>query len=130
MPLYDTQRFHEVNLTELQALNQPCTRIMARHDGGAAAAKAAADEAGGPENHILLAKGAKVMITIHETSGKQKVCFHTILGRFFSFRVVNTTSLIEICLVNATTGTIEDVVWPAGSSRSELPLAVLVSCKT
>jgi len=43
---------------------------------------------------------------------------------------VNTTSRIEIGLVNATTGIIEDVVWPAGSSRSELPLAVLVSCTT
>jgi hypothetical protein len=25
---------------------------------------------------------------------------------------------------------VEDVVWPIGASRSELPLAVLVSCKT
>jgi len=43
---------------------------------------------------------------------------------------VITTSRIEIGLVNATTGIIEDVIWAAGSSRSELPLAVLVSCKT
>jgi len=60
--LYTTRNdVHEVNRTELQALNQPCARIMARHDGGAAATKAADDEAGGLENHILLAKGAKVM---------------------------------------------------------------------
>ena len=32
-------------------------------------------------------------------------------------------------LVNATTGIIEDVIWADGSSRSELPIAVLVSCK-
>jgi len=32
--------------------------------------------------------------------------------------------------VNATTGVVEDIIWPAGSSRSELPIAVLVSCKT
>jgi hypothetical protein len=32
--------------------------------------------------------------------------------------------------VNATTGIVEDIIWPAGSSRSELPIAVLVSCKT
>jgi len=32
--------------------------------------------------------------------------------------------------VNATTGIVEDIIWPVGSSRSELPLAVLVSCKT
>ena len=32
--------------------------------------------------------------------------------------------------MNATTGIVEDIIWPVGSSRSELPLAVLVSCKT
>ena len=32
--------------------------------------------------------------------------------------------------MNATTGIVEDIIWPAGSSRSELPIAVLVSCKT
>ena len=32
--------------------------------------------------------------------------------------------------MNATTGVVEDIIWPAGSSRSELPIAVLVSCKT
>lgn len=33
-------------------------------------------------------------------------------------------------LVNATTGIVEDIIWPVGASRSELPLAVLVSCPT
>ena len=56
---------HDLNMTKLQALNLPCARVVARHDGGspAQAAKVAADEAGGLENHIYLAKGAKVMIT-------------------------------------------------------------------
>lgn len=103
--LYTTRTdVNEHNLAELRALNQPCARITARHDGGPAAAKATADEAGGLENHILLGKGAKVMITrnIWQTGG----------------------------LVNGTTGVIEDIIWPAGSPQSDLPLAVLVSCKT
>jgi hypothetical protein len=63
--LYTTRNdVHDLNMMELQALNLPCARVVARHDGGSAgqAAKAAADEAGGLENHIYLAKGAKVMI--------------------------------------------------------------------
>ncbi|KAJ3501747.1 hypothetical protein NLJ89_g9201 [Agrocybe chaxingu] len=54
---------------------------------------------------VILAKGAKVMITrnIWQDQG----------------------------IVNATTGVVEDVrIWAEGSSRSELPIAVLVSCKT
>ncbi|KAJ3505917.1 hypothetical protein NLJ89_g7163 [Agrocybe chaxingu] len=50
--LYATRNdVHELNLSELQALNQPCARIMAKHDGGPDAIKAAADEAGGLEPH-------------------------------------------------------------------------------
>lgn len=70
--MYTTRNdVQDVNLAEIQALNQPCARILARHDGGATAAKAAADEAGGLENHIILAKGAQVMITrnIWQTQG-------------------------------------------------------------
>jgi len=33
-------------------------------------------------------------------------------------------------LVNATMGVVEDVVWEEGAKRSDLPLAVLVSCPT
>jgi len=55
--LYTTRNdAHDVDIGGLQALNQPCARIVARHDGGAAAVKAL-------ENHIVLAKGAKVIIT-------------------------------------------------------------------
>jgi hypothetical protein len=55
----------DLNLAELlvQALNQPCARINARHDGGSDAAKAPADEAGCLEPRVVLAKNAKVMIT-------------------------------------------------------------------
>jgi len=33
-------------------------------------------------------------------------------------------------LVNATTGILEDIIWAPHSTRSELPIAVLVSCPT
>ena len=52
-----------LNLAERQALNQSCERILARHDGGPQAVKALADEAGGLEPYLILARGAKVMIT-------------------------------------------------------------------
>jgi hypothetical protein len=70
--LYTTHSdVHDLNIKESQALNQPCACIIARHDGGPAAAKATADEAGGLENHILLSKDVKVMITrnIWQTQG-------------------------------------------------------------
>ncbi|KDR84161.1 hypothetical protein GALMADRAFT_275343 [Galerina marginata CBS 339.88] len=59
---------HDINIAKLDALNQPCAPIIARYDGDAAAAKAPADEAGGLENHIIL---AKVMINrnIWQTKG-------------------------------------------------------------
>ena len=85
--LYTTRNdVHDINIAELQALDRPCARIIARHDGGAAAAKAPADEAGGLENHIILAKGAKVMITrnIWQTEGVLS-CYDPLLK--FSFRV-------------------------------------------
>jgi hypothetical protein len=77
--LYTTRNdVHDLNMTELQALNLPCARIIARHDGGSAAAKAAPDEAGGLENHVYLAIGAKVMITrnIWQTQGVPSRFFH------------------------------------------------------
>jgi hypothetical protein len=62
--LYTTRNdVTDLNLAELQALNQPCARILARHDGGPQAIKALADEAGGLQPHVILARGAKVMIT-------------------------------------------------------------------
>ena len=40
------------------------------------------------------------------------------------------THIVLEGLVNTTVGTIQDVIWMPGSSRSDLPLAVLVSCPT
>jgi len=76
--LYTTRSdVHDLNLAELQALNEPCARINARHDGGSDAAKALADEAGGLEPCIILAKRAKVMITrnIWQNQGKFSMFF-------------------------------------------------------
>jgi hypothetical protein len=75
------QCVHDLNMTELQALNLPCTCIIARyesHDRGSAAAKAAPDEAGGLNTHVYLAIGAKVMImqNIWQTQGVPLHFFH------------------------------------------------------
>jgi ATP-dependent DNA helicase PIF1 len=51
-----------VNVEKLQLLNEPCARVAARHDGGAAAKKASPDDAGGLDKFCFLAKRAKVMI--------------------------------------------------------------------
>ncbi|KAJ7729670.1 hypothetical protein DFH07DRAFT_969419 [Mycena maculata] len=75
------EQVHAINLSELQALNMPWL-----------------------ETEVLLARGAKVMITKNLWQEKG--------------------------LVNATIGTVEDVVWAPGAIPSDLPLAVLVSCKT
>jgi hypothetical protein len=80
----------------------PCTKILAKHDGGAEAAQTPSGHAAGLEASVVLGKGARVMISrnIWQEQG----------------------------LVNATTGVVEDIVWEGGAERSDLPLAVLVSC--
>src|ERR1700679_1503534 len=62
--LYTTrEQAHKHNLEELVALNILCSRILAKHDGGAEASKASADLAAGLETEVVLGKGAHVMIT-------------------------------------------------------------------
>jgi ATP-dependent exoDNAse (exonuclease V) alpha subunit len=69
--LYTTRDdVNAINLAELQALNRPCARIQARHDGGQGGSKVSADEAGGLENHVFLSKGARVMVTRNLWSDK------------------------------------------------------------
>ena len=50
---------NDLNLDKLQALNQPCAGINARHDRGSDAAKVLADEVGDLEPHVVLAKKAR-----------------------------------------------------------------------
>ncbi|KAI0367564.1 hypothetical protein BV20DRAFT_549063 [Pilatotrama ljubarskyi] len=58
-----TDAVDEANRRHLLSLNNPCARILAKHDGGPEAAKASAEDAAGLEASVLLAQGAKVMIT-------------------------------------------------------------------
>ncbi|CAK5270705.1 unnamed protein product [Mycena citricolor] len=92
-----------INLQEIQALGEPCARIKARHDGGSEAARASADDAGGLEAQLILSCRSQVMITRNLWQ--------------------------EQGLVNATVGTVEDIIWPPGATTSDLLEVVLVSCK-
>ncbi|KAJ6470151.1 hypothetical protein DFH09DRAFT_1344606 [Mycena vulgaris] len=80
-----------INLGELEALGHPCARIQAQPDGGAGGHKVSADKVGGLENHTFVSKGAKTRYLWPDKG-----------------------------LVNAIVGTVEDVVWIPGSSRSDL----------
>ncbi|KAH6914546.1 hypothetical protein BKA70DRAFT_550097 [Coprinopsis sp. MPI-PUGE-AT-0042] len=100
------QAVNALNLSELAALNVPCAKIQALHEANAPSAlkNLSSDETGGLDPEICLAKGAKAMIT--------------------------RNLWLKQGLVNATTGIVEDVIWsPGAESRSEHPLAVLVSIK-
>lgn len=61
--LTKTEAVHAANMRQLIALNKPCARIKAKHDGGAAAVKASSEDAAGLEPEVILAEGAKVMIS-------------------------------------------------------------------
>lgn len=103
--LYTTkEEVQRINLKRLLDLNCSCACIHAKHDGGPSAKWISADDAGGLEAEVVLAIGAKIMLSrnLWQTQG----------------------------LVNGTLGMVEDVIWPPGASRSELPLAVLISCET
>ena len=58
------------NLQELVDLNSPCARILAKHEGGSEASKASADMAAGLEAVVVIAIGARVMITRNIWQGK------------------------------------------------------------
>lgn len=77
----------------------------------------------------FLAKGAKVMIT-HNIWQTQGVLSYA-LELFSSILQISEChiSWIHIGLLTPQLGFVGDVVWPIGSSRSESPLALLVSCK-
>jgi hypothetical protein len=61
--LYTTAEVVEAdNLSQLAALKQPCARIYAKNDGRDAK-RALSEDAGGLENELVLARGAKVMVT-------------------------------------------------------------------
>jgi hypothetical protein len=86
--------------------------------------KASADMAAGLETEVVLGKGAHVMITrnLWQRNG---------LGDYSDGDVGEnfTCSIVFTGIVNATVGTVEDIIWECGAESSDLPLAVLVSCK-
>lgn len=129
MSLFTTRSEVEaVNLSHLVALNQTCAWIMARHDGGSAAIKLEADKAGGMESYVVPARGAKVILT-------RNICQELgleISKAFSGFRlpVRNFGTILNLNLVNATTGILEDIIWAPDFTRSELPTIAFVSCPT
>ena len=95
-------------------------KIIAKNDG-ANARNAPPEDAGGLEQEVVLAKGAKVMITrnLWQTKGYSSYCLSLL-----------SYPHLSLGLVNGTMGTVVDVVWLPGFSRSDLPLAVLIERPT
>ena len=58
-------KVNAVNIDQLRSLNVPVAKIQVVHTGGNEAKKANSDTAHSLEAHILLAKGAKVMLTVN-----------------------------------------------------------------
>jgi len=54
-----------VNIDQLRSLNIPVAKIQAVYTGGNEAKKANSDTAHGLKTHILLARGAKVMLMVN-----------------------------------------------------------------
>ena len=52
-----------VNINKLRSLNRPVAKIQAVHTGSCEAKRAESDTAKGLESELLLAKGARIMLT-------------------------------------------------------------------
>ena len=89
-----------INIEKLKELNRPIAKILAVHTGGREAKKASSDVAKGLDSQLLLAKGARVMLTANIWT--------------------------EAGLVNGSMGTIQDIIFE-GQGPPSLPIAVLIN---
>jgi ATP-dependent DNA helicase PIF1 len=90
-----------VNIDRLRSLDVPVAKIQAIHTGGIEAKNANSDTAHGLEACILLARGARVMLTANLQT--------------------------EIGLVNGSMGTVRDIIFSEDQGPPCLPIAVLIS---
>lgn len=93
----------DYNMRMLRQLGHPVAKIKAVHNGQGAS-KASSDDARGLEAELLLAVGARVMLTMN---------LWTSHG-----------------LVNGSMGTVRDIVFAEGSGPTSLPVAVMVEMDT
>jgi len=89
------------NIDQLGYLNAPVAKILAVHTGGNEAKKADSDAAHGLEAQLLLARGARVMLT--------------------------TNLWTKAGLVNGAMGTVQDLLFGEDQGPPFLPIAVLIS---
>ena len=54
-----------INIDQIRSLNVPVAKIQAIHTGGNEAKKADAEIAHGLEAQVLLARGARIMLTVN-----------------------------------------------------------------
>jgi len=90
-----------INANKLRSLNQPIAKIQAVHTGGSKASKADSDTAKGLEPEILLARNARVMLTLN--------------------------LWIATSLVNDVIGIIIDILYKEKPEHTSLLTAILVS---
>ena len=95
---YSKAKVAEINMERLNSLNCPVATVKARHSGGANSL--GADEMGGLEPVLYLAKGARVMLTM------------------------NIWTNVGLC--NGALGTVKDFVYAEGQVPPMLPISVLV----